>query len=86
MTTCFIAMFIFNTDADDFDKVTNHILSFDITETKQCHNISILDDNICECGEHFVSNLTTDEHNVDIAISMIDVYIEDHNEAECRKS
>ena len=80
-------MFPFNTDDDDFDEVVDYIMSFNISHSEQCHYINISNDDSCECQiENFVSNLTSDDYNVDIDVFMMNVNIDDQNEPECRKS
>ena len=80
-------MLNFNTDENDFDEIVNHIMSFNISHSEQCHYINILNDDNCECQmENFVSNLTTEDYNVNIDVFMMNVNIDDQNEPECRKS
>ena len=68
-------------DSDDYE-VVDDVLSFNISDTEQCHNISVRDDRSCEYEkEHFISHLTTDDYN--IAISKVNVHIEDQREMEC---
>ena len=71
-------------DSDDYDEVVDDVLSFNISDTEQCHNISVRNDRSCEYEmENFISHLTTDDYNIAISIAMMKVYIEDQSEMEC---
>ena len=71
-------------DSDDYDEVVDDVLSFKISDTEQCHNISVRDDRSCEYEmEHFISHLTTDDYNIAISIDMLSLHIEDRREMEC---
>ena len=73
-------------DSDDYDEVVDDVLAFNISDTEQCHNISVRDDRSCEYEmEHFISHLTTDYYNIAITIAMLKVYIEDQSEMECNE-
>ena len=71
-------------DSDDYDDVVDDVLSFNISDIAQCHNISVRDDRSCEYEtEHFISHLTTDDYNIAISIAVVNVYIDDQSEVEC---
>ena len=71
-------------DSDVYDEVVDDVLSFHIADIEQCYNISVGDDRSCEYEtEHFISHLTTDDYNIAISISKVNVHIEDQNEMEC---
>ena len=64
----------------------DHVLSFNTSTTKQCHNISILDDDNCECKEYFVSSLSTSDYNIKIDDPVMTIYISaDQDDRECGK-
>ena len=71
-------------DSDDYDEVVDDVLYFNISDIEQCHNISVHNDRSCEYEkEHFISHLTTDDYNIAISISKVNVHIEDQSEMEC---
>ena len=64
----------------------DHVLSFNTSTTKQCHNITILDDDNCECNEYFVSSLSTSDYKIEIDVPTVTICIsDDQNDSECRK-
>ena len=73
-------------DGQDYVEVMDHVLSFNTSITKLCHNISILDDDNCECKEYFVSSLSTSDYNIKIDVPTVTICISaDQNDRECRK-
>ena len=67
-------------------EVMDHVLSFNTSTTKQCHNITILDDDNCECNEYFVSSLSTSDYKIEIDVPTVTICISDNqNDRECRK-
>ena len=79
-------MFYFwiSTDKNDYEEVNGEILSFDVSDIKKCHNISITEDSTCENDcDVFISNLSTNAYNVKIHSHMVEICIED--EEDCSK-
>ena len=77
------------TDTSDYETVSGEGLVFSATDTEQCHYINITEDRECEydgCeSEFFMSQLSTDDYNVQLVNSTAQIIIEDSTEDECSK-
>ena len=72
---------------DDYEPVTSEVLDFAVGQTAACHDVNIIDDNICENdpNESFFFNLILGggEQPIDVEPEQIQVIIDDTDEPEC---
>ena len=72
---------------DDYEPFTNEVLDFAVGQTTACHDVNIIDDNICE-NDSFFFNLVLDggEQPIGVDPEQIQVIIDDTTEPECGES
>ena len=72
---------------DDYETVTSEVLDFAAEQTMACHDVNIIDDNVCENGsnEIFFLDLVlgSGEQPIDVVPEQAMVIIDDTNEREC---